>query len=105
MKPVTFVGNSLTRIKAFPMEARQNAGFQIERVQRGEDPDDWKPIKTIGSGVREIRISDISGQYRVVFVVNLKDAVYVLHAFKKKTRKTRKSDIDLARKRLTEIGG
>ncbi len=98
------MGNSLTRIRAFPSGARQDAGFQIDKVQRGENPDDWKPVKTIGKSVREIRIKEANGQYRVIYLTNLKDAVYVLHAFQKKTRQTRKSDIDLARKRLSMVG-
>ena len=105
MKEVVFAGSSLNEIRAFPLDARQDAGFQIDKVQRGETPDNWKPIKSIGKGVREIRIKEASGQYRVIYLVNLEDAVYVLHAFQKKSRKTRKSDIDLARKRLNEIGG
>ena len=98
------MGDSLDQIRAFPSNARQDAGFQIDLVQRGKDPDDWKPMKTVGKGVREIRIREASGIYRVIYLATLKDMVYVLHAFQKKTQKTRKSDIDLARKRLKEIG-
>jgi len=105
MKEVVFTGSSLNEIRAFPLDARQDAGFQIDKVQRGEAPDNWKPMKSIGKGIREIRIKEASGHYRVIYLVNLEDAVYVLHAFQKKSRKTRKSDIDLARKRLNEIGG
>ena len=105
MKSVVFIGDSLARIRAFPLNARQDTGFQIDKLQRGEDPDDWKPLKTVGRGIREIRIKETSGHYRVIYLANLEDAVYVLHAFQKKTRKRRKSDIDLARKRLKEIGG
>jgi phage-related protein len=100
MKKVVFMGDSLARIKAFPVDARQDAGFQIDKVQRGEYPDDWKPMKTVAKGVKEIRIRGANGQYRVIYLVNLKDTIYVLHAFPKKTQQTRKSDIDLARKRL-----
>jgi len=105
MKEVVFTGSSLNEIRAFPLDARQDAGFQIDKVQRGEAPDNWKPMKSIGKGIREIRIKEASGHYRVIYLANLEDAVYVLHAFQKKSRKTRKSDIDLARKRLNEIGG
>ena len=105
MKEVVFTGSSLNEIRAFPLGARQDAGFQIDKVQRGEAPDHWKPMNSIGKGIREIRIEEASGHYRVIYLANLEDAVYVLHAFQKKTRKTRKSDIDLARKRLKEIGG
>ena len=104
MKEVVFMGDSLARIRAFPSGARQDAGFQIDKVQRGEPPDEWKPMKTIGKGVREIRIKEASGHYRVIYLTNLEDAVYVLHAFQKKTQQTRKSDINLARKRLRAVG-
>ena len=105
MKQVIFMGDALAQIRNFPPDARQDAGFQIDRVQRDELPDEWKPMKTIGKGVREIRIKEASGQYRVIYLTSLKDSVYVLHAFQKKTRQTRKSDINLAQNRLREIGG
>ena len=105
MKKVIFLGNSLVQIRMFSLDARQDAGFQIDKVQRGELPDDWKPVKTVGKGVREIRIKKAGDQYRVIYLASFEDAVYVLHAFKKTTQKTRKSDINLARKRLKEIGG
>ena len=104
MKHVVFMGNALACLKDFPPGARQDAGFQIDKVQRGETPDDWKPMKLIGKSVREIRINEKGGQFRIVFVVGRDGLVYVLHAFQKKTRQTRKSDIGLARKRLMETG-
>ncbi len=104
LKKVIFLGNSLQRIRAFPFSARQDAGFQIDSVQRGESPDDWKPINSVGKGVREIRIKHASNQYRVIYLAKKYNAIYVLHAFQKKTRKTLKSDIELARKRLNQIG-
>jgi phage-related protein len=75
----------------------------LERVQRGLDPDDWKPMKTIGEGVREIRVRDASGAFRVVYVATFADAVYVLHAFAKKARRTPKRDLELAASRLNEL--
>ena len=103
MKPVDFLGDSLRRIRAFPEGARRQAGYQLERVQRGLDPDDWKPMKTIGEGVREIRVRDASGAFRVVYVATFADAVYVLHAFAKKARRTPKRDLELAASRLNEL--
>ena len=105
MKGIVFLGDSLIQIRAFPSDVRQDAGFQIDRVQRGGNPDDWKPLKSIGNGVREIRIREATGIYRVIYLANIDDAVYVIHAFQKKTQKTRKADIDLAKKRMKEIGG
>ena len=75
----------------------------MDRVQRGLDPDDWKPMATIGHGVREIRVKDTSGDYRIVFVANLADAVYVLHAFQKKTQRTSARDLLLAQARFKEL--
>ncbi len=103
MKPVEFAGSSLGDIRNFPTGARQQAGFQLHKIQLGLDPDDWKPMPAVGTGVREIRIREDGGAYRVIYVTKMADAICVLHAFKKKTHKTRKQDIDLARKRLQEI--
>lgn len=104
MRPVFFCGDSLARIRDFPADVRQDAGFQIHKLQRGELPDDWKPLKTAGKGVKEIRIKAVRRQYRVIFLASPAEAIYVLHAFMKKTRKTGKSDIDLTRKRLKDLG-
>ncbi len=103
MKPVSFLGDTLTGIRAFPDGPRREAGFQIDRVQRGLEPDHWKPIKTIGPGVREIRMSEAGGAYRVVYIATLPDAVYILHAFQKKTRATPKRDIAIAESRYREL--
>jgi len=96
MKPVQFLGDSLDRLREFPDGARRQMGFQIERVQRGLDPNDWKPLKFVGPGAREIRVRDTAGAFRVIYVANIANAVYVLHAFQKKTQATAKRGIDLA---------
>lgn len=103
MKPITFLGDSLEVIRAFPTDARREAGFQLDKVQHGLMPDDWKPMKTIGPGVNEIRIRDDDGVYRVVYIAKLEASVYVLHAFQKKTQKTVKTDLDLAKSRLQAL--
>lgn len=103
MKSVVFLGDSLDRIRAFPEKARRNAGFQLDRVQRGLDPDDWKPMTSVGSGVREIRVRDASGAYRVVYPASFADAVYVLHAFQKKAQRTAARDLALAQSRFREL--
>jgi phage-related protein len=103
MKPVVFLGDSLGRLRAFPERARRDAGFQLDRVQRGLEPDDWKPMKTIGAGVREIRTREASGVFRVVYVATFAEAVYVLHAFQKKTSRTSPRDLELASARLQEL--
>jgi phage-related protein len=103
MKPVVFLGDSLERLRAFPQSARRNSGYQLDRVQRGLNPDDWKPMTTVGPGVREIRVRDASGAFRILFVANLEDAVYVLHAFAKKARQTPDRDLALAKSRFREL--
>jgi phage-related protein len=103
MKEITFLGDSLDQITSFPQSVKRDAGYQLDRVQNGEDPVDWKPMKTIGSGVREIRIKDAAGAFRVVYVANIGDQIYVLHAFQKKTQKTAKGDIKLAKERLKAL--
>jgi phage-related protein len=103
MKSLEFVGSSLDDLKEFPAEARRAAGFELGFVQQGLDPSDWKPMNEVGAGVREIRIH-VLGEWRVLYVAKFAKAVYVLHAFQKKTQKTRKEDIELARTRYRQIG-
>jgi phage-related protein len=102
MKPISFLGDSRDAIRDFPDSARYRAGVELRAVQRGLEPDDWKPMATIGSGVREIRIRDAAGAFRIVYLATLADLVLVLHAFQKKTQRTAQRDIDLAVKRLKE---
>ena len=103
MKLLEFVGSSLDDLREFPAEARRAAGFELGFVQRGLDPSDWKPMNDVGAGVREIRIH-VLGEWRVLYVAKFAAVVYVLHAFQKKTQKTRREDIELARKRYRQIG-
>lgn len=103
MKPLEFLGDSLERLREFPQEARRQSGFQLDRVQRDLEPFDWKPMGSVGTGVREIRVRDEAGAYRVIYLAKLQDAVYVLHCFVKKTQTTRKSDIEVAAKRYREL--
>ena len=88
LKRVAFHGDSLDRLRNFPEEARREAGHELYQVQKGRDPSDWKPMSTIGAGVREIRIRDAAGAYRVIYITTFADAIHVLHAFEKKTQKT-----------------
>jgi len=104
MKPLLFAGSSLDDLKDFPAEARRLAGFELSFVQQGLPPSDWKQVKAAGDGVHELRIH-VLGEWRILYVAKFADAIYVLHAFQKKTQKTPQKDIDLARKRYREIGG
>lgn len=103
-KDVVFVGTSLRDLRAFPLEAKRAAGYQLDLLQHGEQPFDWKPMKTVGMGVQEIRIAESSGAFRVFYVINRPEAIYVLHAFRKTSRRTEGRDIELAKSRLSEIG-
>jgi len=103
VKPIAFQGGSLDDLRAFPTEARREAGHQLDRVQRGLEPDDWKPMPSVGPGVREVRVRDDTGAFRVVYTATRPEAVYVLHAFQKKTQQTARRDLDLARARLRDL--
>ena len=102
MKGIEFLGTSLKRVRELPALAKGEAGHQLDRVQRGLDPTDWKPMKSVGQGVREIRIQ-FEGQYRVIYVASFEEKVYVLHAFEKKTKKTGKQDLDAAKRAYKQV--
>jgi len=104
MKPLKFVGSSLEDLQDFPVEARRAAGFELWAVQRGLLPSDWKAMPSVGAGAYEIRIH-ILGEWRIIYVAKFAKAVYVLHAFQKKTRKTREADIAIAARRFKQIEG
>lgn len=101
-KPLVWVGSSLDDTRAFPPEARRAAGYQLRRIQSGLMPTDWKPMTAVGPGVNEVRIHS-DGEHRVIYVARYAEAVYVLHAFRKKTRSTAAADLDLARRRLADV--
>lgn len=99
MQNLAFVGSSRDDLRALPADARREAGYQLDKVQRGEQPTDFKPMKTVGSGTYEIRIKESGDEYRVFYVAKFGDIVYVLHAFQKKSRKTPKRHLNIARRR------
>ena len=101
-KPLAWLGASLDDLRAFPEDARRAAGYQLGRVQQGLLPVDWKPMPTVGPGVLEIRVHT-RVEHRVFYVAKFEEAVYVLHAFEKRTRQTPTSEIALARKRLADL--
>lgn len=101
-KPLSWVGSSLEDVRAFPEVARREIGYQLRRLQAGLLPADWKPMASVGHGVGEIRIH--SGvEHRVFYGAKFEEAIYVLHAFEKRTRQTRQADLELARKRLADV--
>ncbi len=102
MRKVVFEGNTLEIIRQLSDDIRHRAGYEIDRVQRDKEPENWKPFPAIGQGVREIRIQ-LDGQYRIIYIAKYESKVHVLHVFRKKAQKTRKSDIEIAKYRLKEI--
>ena len=103
MKSVCFLGDSLKRLREFPDDARQDAGYQLDKVQNGFEPDDFKAMPSIGKGVEELRVWDEAGTFRIIYTARLADAVYVLHAFQKKTQATPTRDIAIAKARFAEL--
>src|SRR5262245_45267464 len=101
VKAVLWVGRSREDMRTFAKDARQRAGYELHQVQRGLDPSDWKPMPVVGPGVREIRVHTRRA-HRVIYIAKFEEGVYVLHAFEKTTRRTARSDIDLARSRLRD---
>lgn len=102
MKPLKWFGDSRKSVKGFSVQARHRAGIELLAVQLGTPPADWKPMPSIGIGVNEIRVH-AENEYRVIYVAKFAEAVYVLHAFGKKTRQTSKHDVDLAKQRYREL--
>ena len=102
MRQLLWVGNSYKMLAAFPDIVKQAAGFQLHLIQQGRDPDDWKPMQSMGTGVREVRVH-ADGEHRIIYIAKFEEGVYVLHAFQKKRQKTTKKDLDIARVRLREV--
>ena len=102
-KEIRWIGSAYDDLLGFPHAARRDAGFQLNRVQAGLDPADWKPFNDVGAGTREIRIRDASGIFRVMYVAKFDEAVYVLHCFQKKTQTTSKQDKDIAEARYRAL--
>lgn len=99
MKTIRFVGGAKDEISLFPKAARLRAGYELFLVQQGRNPDNWKPMSSVGAGVCEIRVRDEAGAFRVIYVAKFDDAIYVLHAFKKTTQKTAQLNLELAKQR------
>lgn len=104
VKPIVFVGSSKDDLRDLPETPLKRCGFELHKVQTGEDPDDWKPMPSVGKGVKEIRVACDEGAFRVFYVVDRPEAIYVLHAFRKTTQKTEKRDIDLGKARFKSLG-
>ena len=103
MKPVHFVGTSREDLRELPDSAKETAGFQLFKVQQGKEPDDWKPMPSVGAGVQEIRVRDERGAYRVFYVAKFEEAVYALHVFQKRSQKTAQPDLDHGKSRYADL--
>ena len=103
MKFVIWMGSSREDLVAFPPEARREAGYQLDKVQRGAEPQSWKPMPEIGPGVREIRIANASGAFRVFYVAARPEGIFVLHRFQKKSQQTAQRHLALAKVRLKAV--
>jgi len=101
-KPIVWAGSALEDLRRFPEKARSRAGYQLRRIQVGLAPSDWKPMPLVGAGVREIRIHS-GREHRILYITRFKEAIYVLHAFEKKTQRTATTDLALAKRRFSEI--
>jgi phage-related protein len=102
-KQLVFLGDSKKSLKSFSSAAQRKLGYELLRVQTGEQPSDSKPMPSVGPGVEEIRVWVESGTYRVIYLARRPEAVYVLHAFQKKSQATSPRDLELARKRLANL--
>lgn len=106
IKQIRFIGTSredLCDKSVFPDDVRVKAGKELWEVQCGKDPAHWKPFKEVGSGAKEIIIDMAGGWFRVMYVAKFDEAVYVLHAFRKKTNQTSKQDKEITKKRYQEV--
>ncbi|WP_428354343.1 type II toxin-antitoxin system RelE/ParE family toxin [Methyloprofundus sp.] len=102
-KPIYWIGSSLKDLLTLPDEVKREAGYQLHRVQNGLEPENWKPFQEIGSGVKEIRIYDQDGAFRVMYVAKFSEKIYVLHAFQQKSQKTNQNEINIAKTRYKAI--
>jgi phage-related protein len=101
-KPLVWTGSSLGDLRHFPEAARRQAGYELGRVQAGLEPSDWKPMASVGAGVQEIRIH-VGTAHRVFYVAKFAEAVYVLHAFEKRTRQTASLDLEIGKRRYRDL--
>lgn len=101
-KPIYWLGSSREDLSTFPQEVRRKAGFQLRAIQRGQRPVDFKPIPVVGKGVEEIRVR-VEDAYRIFYVARFQEAVYVLHAFQKKSQKTAKQDLQIGQQRYQQM--
>lgn len=103
LKEVIWLGDSKEAVSEFPENIRVDLGFQLYLLQQGKQPIRSRPMKSIGKSVFELKEQDEKGWYRVIYTIEVKNKIYVLHSFKKQSAKTSKQDLDLAKVRLSKI--
>ena len=106
MKKLTWLGDSLASLRAFPLPVQDDIGYALYVAQLGETHLSAKPLHGLGSGVMEIASNDASGTYRAVYTVSIGHSIYVVHAFQKKSKAriaTPKTEIELIRRRLKQL--
>lgn len=101
-KPVIWTGTSLRELKTLPEPVQHRLGHMLQQVQFGHTPPGSKAMHSIGDGVMELRVH-VSGAFRLIYVAKFSEAIYVLHAFQKKSQKTALLDLQLARSRYTSV--
>jgi phage-related protein len=97
------MGSSREDLREFPETVQDSLGFELYRVQCGLDPKDWKALTTVGAGLKEIRIRDEAGVFRMIYLATRPEGVYLLHCFQRKRQQTSRADLELAKKRFKAI--
>jgi phage-related protein/predicted XRE-type DNA-binding protein len=100
---IAWEGDSREVIRSFPEEIRAELGIELQLLQWGDEPRSYRPMPSIGSGVYELRQQDERSWYRIVYLARIDDVIHVLHCFEKKSAKTPRSDVRLARARLKMV--
>jgi phage-related protein len=98
-RPLIWLGSALADLRAFPGAARRRAGHEIDLLEQGLVPSDWKPMPSVGAGVYELRIR-AGGAFRVFYVTKRSEGIVIVHAFQKKSQQTARLDVELGAKRL-----
>jgi phage-related protein len=102
-RPLTWLGSSRDDLKKLPKTVQRDIGFSLHQIQEGKMPSNAKSLKGIGSGILEIVSNYNKNTYRAVYAVKIKNEIYVLHVYQKKSKhgaETPKQEIDLIKKRL-----
>lgn len=103
LRPIAWAGSSFDDLLSFPEAVRREAGYQLHRLQAGLEAADWKPMTEIGRGVEEVRLRGSSGAYRILYIARFEQAVYILHCFVKKSRRTSEYDKRIAKARFQSV--